>query len=121
MESSVKNNRLAIVSFVSGLITVLSLGLYWALFAIAYPSSGVSASGLADNVIRTILDLSVSVRNLCAPVALITGILALREIKKKVGTEKGKILAWVGIALGTGWMIFGLLVGITFLLAEILH
>jgi hypothetical protein len=54
-------------------------------------------------------------------VALVTGILALTQIKKKGGTEKGKILAWTGIVLSTGWILFGWIVGIIFLLAEILH
>ena len=117
MENSVKTNRLAIVSFVSGLIALFSLGLYWVLFTIAFPSSPEPM----NRAIITIMDLSVSVRNLCAPAAIITGILGLREIKKKDGAEKGKILSWVGIVLGVGWVIFGFLVGITFLLAEILH
>jgi len=122
MESSIKTNRLAIISFVSGFIALISLGLYWVLFPIAFPgdSSGVMPESV-NNPIFTILDLSGSVRNLCVPVALLTGILALREIKKKDGTEKGKILAWVGIVLGAGWFIFGFLVAITFFLAESLH
>lgn len=117
MESSTKTNRLAIVSFVSGLIALLTLGLYWALFTMAFPSSPEPS----NRALITIMDLSVPVRNVCALAALITGILALREIKKKDGTEKGKILSWVGIVLGGGWIIFGLLAGIMFLLAEILH
>jgi hypothetical protein len=60
------------------------------------------------------LDLSASVQFLCAPVAVVTGILALREIKKKGGTEKGKILAWIGILLGAGYLLFGLLIFIIF-------
>jgi len=67
------------------------------------------------------MDLSVSLRNFCALTALVTGILGLREIKQKEVTEKGKTLAWVGIVLGAGWILFGLLIGIIFLLAEILH
>ena len=31
MENAIKTNRLSIVSFVSGLIALLSLGLYWGL------------------------------------------------------------------------------------------
>lgn len=114
MESSVKINRLAMVSFISGIIviTLLGFGMYWQL---------LPASPEYANSIRTILDLSVSVQYLCAPVALVTGILALREIKKKVGTEKGKILAWIGIVLGTGYILFGLVVFAIFSLAEILH
>jgi hypothetical protein len=107
MENSVKINRLAMVSFVSGLIVIalLSFGLYWQ----AFPASPGSW-----NTIRTFLDLSVSVQYLCALIALLTGILALRALKKKDGTEKGKLLAWVGMVLGAGYLLFGLLVGILF-------
>ena len=121
MAGYVNTNRLAIISFVSGLIALLSLGLYWALFSIAYPSSPGYSSESTNRAFLTIMDLSVSLRNLCAFTALVTGILGLREIKKKGEIGKGKILAWVGIVLGAGWILFGLLVGITFLLAEILH
>ena len=121
MECSGKTNRLAIVSFVSGLIALLSLGFYWALFSIAFPSSPGYSPEPTNSAIITSMDLSVSLRNLCALIALVTGILGLREIKKQAGTEKGKTLAWVGIVLGAGWILFGLLIGITFLLAEILH
>jgi len=121
MENSVKTNRLAIVSFVSGLIALLSLGLYWALFLIAFSSSPGYAPESANRAILTVMDLSVSVRNLCALVALVMGILALRDIKKKDETEKGKILSWFGIVLGAGEILFRLLVGIIFILAKIPH
>ena len=114
MDIRKKTNRLAIISFVSGLIGFLSLGLYWLLYSMVTSSS----EGLVNRVLIPIMDGTVSVRNVCAPGALITGIIALIEIKKKSGTEKGKLLAWAGIALGAGWIIFGLLVGLTFLLAE---
>lgn len=83
MESSVRTNRLAIVSFVGGLIVIalLAFGLYWS----AFPASPGSW-----NTIRTILDLSVSVQYLCAPAALLTGILALRALEKKAERRKAK-------------------------------
>ena len=112
MESSIKTNRLAMVSFASGLIALLSIGLIFVLYSSPETAGGLIS--IADGIIMP-------VRNLSVPVALLTGILALREIKKKGGIEKGKVLAWVGIVLGAGWILFGLLVGITFLLAEILH
>jgi glucose uptake protein GlcU len=112
MESSIKTNRLAIVSFASGLIAILSIGLIFVLYS-SQETAGIIIS-ITDGIIMPL-------RNLCVVVALVTGILALRQIKKKDGTEKGKLLAWVGIVLGAGWIIFGLLVGITFLLAEMLH
>jgi hypothetical protein len=112
MESSIKTNRLAIVSFASGLIALLSIGLIFVLYNSRETAGGIIS--ITDGIIMPL-------RNLCVAVALVTGILALRQIKKKDGTEKGKMLAWVGIVLGAGWIIFGLLVGITFILAEILH
>ena len=112
MESSIKTNRLAIVSFVCGLIAILSIGLIFVIYNSQEPTGGII--NITDGIIMP-------VRNLCVVVALVTGILALRQIKKKGGTGKGKILAWVGIVIGAGWIIFGLVVGLTFLLAEISH
>lgn len=117
MDINKKTNRLAIISFVSGLLGFISLGLYWFL----YTKVASSSEEIMNRFLVPIMDGSVSVRNVCAPSALITGIIALIEIKKKRGAEKGKLFAWVGIALGAGWIIFGLLVGLTFLLAEGLH
>ena len=84
MEMTVKTNRWAIVSFVSGLISFLSWGI------ILFPS---------------IMGLSRSLGNLATIVSMVTGLLALRGIRKKGGMEKGKTLAWVGIALGAGWQV----------------
>ena len=115
MEDSVETNRLSIVSLITGLVIPLSLGLYWVLFPVAFPSS----TGSANPFILTIMDFSVSVRHFCAPVALFSGFLALRQIKKNAGIEKGRISAWLGIILGAGWIIFGMLVGMIFMLGEI--
>ena len=112
MDNSTKTNRLAIVSFASGLIAILSIGLIFILYN-SQETAGIIIS-ITDGLIMPL-------RNLCVVVALVTGILALRQIKKKGGTEKGKILAWIGIILSAGWIIFGLLVGMIFLLAKILH
>lgn len=119
MESSVKTNRMAVVSMISGLVIPLSLGLYWALFRIAYQTLPGFASGIDNPIIRTIMDLSVSLRQICAPVALVSGFLALRQIRKLGGIEKGKVPAWIGIILGSGWILFGLLIGLIFLIGEI--
>ena len=121
MDNPARTNRLSIASFVSGLIALLSLGLYWGLLYFALPSpSGLSAEP-ANRAITAIMDLTVPLRNLCALTALVTGIFALIEIKKKGSIERGKTFAWTGIALGAGWILFGLLTGITFFLAEIIH
>jgi hypothetical protein len=113
----VKTNRLAIISFIGGLLGFLSLGVYWLMYSMVTSSS----EELVNRVLIPIMDGTVSIRNVAAPGALFTGILALLEINQKKGGEKGKILAWAGIVLGAGWIIFGLLVGATFLLAENFH
>jgi hypothetical protein len=107
MEKSAKINCMAMISFVSGLIVIalLGFGMYWKSFP---------ASPTYSNTIRTILDLSVSVQYLCASVALLTGILALKQIQRKDGAKKGKIFAWVGIVPDAGYILFGLLVFIIF-------
>ncbi len=111
-----KTNRLAIVSFVSGLIGLLSLGL--TLFPVLFPPSPGNLPEPASPI-NIIMDLSRSVRDLSTIVSLLTGILALREIKKKGRLEKGKGLAWAGIILGAGWILFRLVVAIFFILALI--
>jgi len=107
MGKSAKINRMAMISFVSGLIVfaLLGFGIYWQ----SFPASLTYA-----NTIRIILDLSVSVQYLCVPVALLTGILALKQIQRKDGAEKSKIFAWIGIFLGACYLLFGLLVLIIF-------
>ena len=112
MDRDYKANRLAIVSFASGLIALLSITLIFILYNLLEASGGLI--NITDGIIMPL-------RNLSVVVALITGILALRDIKKKDGAEKGKILAWVGIVIGAGWILFGLLVGIIFLLSDILR
>ena len=112
MEHSAKTNRLAIISFAFGITALLFIAIVFLFFnAIKTPNSII---GIIDAII-------IPARNLCVAVALITGVLALIEIKKKGGTKKGKIFAWTGIIIGAGWMIFGLLIGALFLTGEILH
>jgi len=107
MEKLAKINRMAMISFVSGLIVLalLGFGMYWQ----SFPASPTYA-----NTIRAILDLSAYVQYLCAPVALLTGILALKQIQRKDGAEKGKVFAWIGIVLGAVYILFRLLVFIIF-------
>lgn len=118
MEASLKTNRLAIISFISGLIVLISLGIYQIFYQLAYPSSPGNSAEPINRIFLTLMDLTVPVRNLSAAAALLLGFLALREIKKKNGIEKGKVLAWSGIVCGAGWILIGLLVGASFLLAK---
>jgi hypothetical protein len=98
---------MAKISFVSGLIVIalLGFGLYWQSFPASPPYA---------KTIRVILDLSVSVQYFCAPVAMLTGIFALRQIQRENGAEKGKIFAWFGVVSGAGNIFFGLLVFLIF-------
>ena len=109
MKITVKTNRLAIASFVSGLIAFIILG--------ALLLAGVTASPgnfpEPGSPINSIMDVTRSVGNLATIVSLVTGLLALRAIRKNGGMEKGKTLAWVGIALGAGWRV---LIAIYFIL-----
>jgi len=118
MQTSKRINRIAMISFIFGLIALFSLGLYWALQTVIFPGH---TAEFANRVILPIMDASTMVRNLCAVVALVTGIIALIQIKKAASSEKGKLFAWIGIALGAGWILFGLAVGVIFTLAEFLH
>lgn len=111
MDRTGKTNRLAIVSFISGLVALLSISLIFILYNLLESSDSIIT--ITDGIIMPL-------RNLSVVVALLTGFLALREIKKKGGTEKGKILAWVGIVIGAGWILFGLIVGFMFLLSDVL-
>ena len=116
MHNSAKNNRLALVSFICGLIALLSLGLYWLLQALAFLSS---SEVMGNRFILPIMDISVSVRNLCVITALVTGLIAINQIKKAGLKEKGWAFAWIGPVMGAGWILFGLLVGALFLFSEI--
>ena len=103
MENPVKTNRWAIVCFVSGLISFLSF-----FGIILFPPLFSAFSGNfpePGSPINNIMDVSRSVRNPATIVSMVTGLLALRGIRKKGGMEKGKTLAWVGIALGVGWQV----------------
>lgn len=111
MERSNETNWLAIACFVSGVIALLCIVLIFVLYNSAETSNSIRR--ITDGIIMPI-------RNLSVVVTLLTGILALNNIKKKGGTKKDRILAWTGIAVAAGWILFGSLVGITFLLAKVL-
>ncbi|MCJ7737005.1 MAG: hypothetical protein MUQ10_06775, partial [Anaerolineae bacterium] len=66
MESSITTNRLAIVSFASGLIAILSIGLIFALYNSQQTTGGIIIS-IPDGIVMPL-------RNLCVIVALVTGI-----------------------------------------------
>jgi len=112
MENSNKTNHLAIISFVSGMIALICIVLIFAFYNSAETIGGISK--ITDGIIMP-------VRNLSVIVTLLTGILAVKNIRKTGGTKKGKIFSWFGIVVGAGWILFGLIIGLTFLLAEILH
>ncbi len=105
---AVRTNWLAVVSFVSGIL---------ALLCIAGTFVALSLPPTASELSFILLDrIFIPVRDLSVIVALATGILALREIKRKEGAEKGKTLAWLGIAIGMGWIVFFILAAVFFIL-----
>jgi len=109
---------MAIISSIFGLVALISLGLYWVLQILIFPNQTVE---FANRVILPIMDVSTTVRNFCALTALVTGIIALNQIKKTQTIERGQLFAWIGIGLGSSWILFGLTVGVIFSLAEFLH
>ena len=118
MQSPNRINHMAIISFIFGLIALLSLVFYWVLQIMIFPNQTVE---FANRVVLPIMDGSTMVRNFCALTALVTGVIALNQIKKARQIEKGKLLAWMGIGLGASWILFGLAVGVIFSLAKVLH
>jgi len=105
MQTSKKLNRMAFFSFIFGLIALLSLGLSWVLQNMIFQSYSVV---FANRVILPIMDVSTMVRNLCATMALVAGIIALNQINKAGLIEKGKFFAWIGIVFGSTWIFFRL-------------
>jgi hypothetical protein len=105
-----KPNLLASFSFVCGLIALAGIALPFLLYS----------SFEATPILISLSDGIIAIRNLSVAGALLAGILALREIQKLGGAETGKIYAWAGILVGASWITFQLLVGVTFLLSEII-
>jgi hypothetical protein len=112
MEPSNKTNRLSIISFACGLIALISISIIFAAYNLTESTQGLLF--ITDGILMPI-------RNLSVVVALVTGILALRDIKKKGIPEKGKWLAWAGIILGAAWLLFGAFVGLVFVFSRIVQ
>ena len=110
MDQPKKTNRLAALSFTSGLIVLISTALVFTLYNLIQPTDGIIF--ITDGIL-------IPVRNMGVVVALVTGILAHWQIKKKSYTEKGKWLAWGGIILGGAWILFGVFVGLVFLISTV--
>ena len=97
-------NRLAKITLAldiaAGLSFVVTIGL-----GFAYQPAPGHVSPLTGPAGGAIFLIS-SLMYLFIVVGTVTGALALRQIKRAAGTEKGKGFAWTGI--GTGAMLFGL-------------
>lgn len=113
METTIKTNRLAIASFASGLLGLFALSPL--LFLLIFPPSPGNLPE-ESSPINILLTFSRSIGNLSTLVSLVTGILALREIRRKGGTEKGRLFAWIGILIGGGWILFRVLIALYFIL-----
>lgn len=110
MNLTKRTNPLAIASFISGLIALLSAVLIFLFYNFMQPTDGLLF--ITDGILMP-------VRNISVVVALVTGVLGLWQIKKKGQAEKGKWLAWVGIILGAAWLLIGIFVGLAFLISMI--
>ncbi|MFQ3631100.1 hypothetical protein [Roseiflexus sp.] len=108
MPHAVRITRLAIVSCASGLLALLCMAGIVVVLSLA-PTSDELVVALVDGIL-------IPVRNLSVLVALVTGVFALMRIRRKEGAEKGATLAWLGIALGIVWIVFGILVMLAFVL-----
>lgn len=120
MENKLKVNSLAIISFISGTIVLFSLGLYYALSQTLLRNIDLFSLEILNRVPLVLMELSVPFRNFFAPLAVLTGVFGLREIKKNPQIQKGKPLAWIGMLFGGGWIVLGVLVSVMFLVAKIL-
>lgn len=120
MEITLKTNRLAITSFVIGLITLLlTFGLLLVRMAVFISPDGILLEP-TDPIMRAIEFWSPWVSSLGSITtigAILTGFLALLEIKRKSGSEKGKLFAWAGILLGAAWILFRIVIALYFILA----
>jgi hypothetical protein len=105
MENNTRTNKLAIISFICGLIALISIGIIFGAYNLTEPTQAILF--ITDGILMPI-------RNISVVAALITGIFALRDLKKKDHSEKGKWLAWAGIIMGGAWIIFGVFVGLLF-------
>lgn len=112
MTGSSRTNILAIISFLSGLTALASGSFVFLLYRL--DASAGRLLFLTDGILMPL-------RDLCVTAALLTGVLALIQIRKPEREEKGKRLAWAGILLSAGWILFGLLVGAAFFLGELLR
>ncbi len=119
METTIKTNRLAIASFVSGLIAlVLTLGVLFIRLSFYTSLQGTLPEPTDPTLARFEFWTTWAGRlgSLAIYAAIIMGILALREIRRKGGTEKGRLFAWIGILIGGGWILFRVLVALYFIL-----
>ena len=112
MDKSKQTNLFSIISFACGLTALISTGIIFAAYNLVEPTEAILF--FTDGILMP-------VRNISVVVALVTGILAHRDIKKKGHVEKGKWLAWGGIILGAAWLIFGVFVGLVFLISTIVQ
>ena len=112
MDNTKKTNLLSIISFISGLIALLSIGGIFALYNFIEPAGSILF--VTDGIL-------IPLRNISVVVALVSGILALRDLRKKGHGEKGKWFAWVGILMGAAWLLFGMFVGMAFILSMIMQ
>ena len=108
MDAHKKFNPLSIISLISGLTGFLIGVLIFLMYSRIQPTNGMLF--FTDGIL-------IPIRNISMLAAIITGIIALWQIKKNGHAEKGKWLAWAGIILGAAWLLFGICTGMVFLIS----
>ena len=108
MDAHKKFNPLSIISLISGLTGFLIGVLLYLIYSFIQLTNGMLF--FTDGIL-------IPIRNISMLAAIITGIIALWQIKKNRHTQKGKGFAWAGIILGAAWLLFGLCTGLVFLIS----
>lgn len=119
MTTPLKTNRLAILSTAAGLIAFLiTLGLLIVSIRLLSIPAGSGPSQF-PTMMPGFGSVLIRLAGFASLGAIVTGVLALLEVKRKSGTEKGKLLAWAGIMLGSSWILFLLAFALFWILALI--
>lgn len=118
METTVRTNRLAMVSFAAGLIVFLiMIGAVFRVLSLLNVPPGTDPDQAAGSGTGLFASWSGRLAGLVSAGAIAAGVIALSGIRKSAGLEKGRLIAWSGIALGASWLLFRLLIALFFITA----
>lgn len=118
METTIRTNRLAIVSFATGLIAFLiTIGAVFTVMSLLNAPLGTDPGLAAGPETGLFASWIGGLAGFASVSAMATGVIALLGIRKSAGREKGRWLAWSGIGLGASWFLFRLAIALFFILA----